>query len=433
MSYWVESSDSQKDIWHWIGVAIGTASKMGLNKDPSSLELSAAEMALRKRVWWSLLMRDRLTALALRRNIQIPLEDCDVPQMTVNDFCIQALPGHIASPPQSSFLRDVGRQHEVAVWCIEQAKLCAILGNILQERYSTVCIDRGTSRESQGNTKTTMALMPKKDSPNGPRLAPYDVELKQWAADLPAFVAYTNSEPIGQPESGYNSFLLHRATLTMLYSTAALLFYRPLVSMNPPRVVTEFFDTRGLPGHVTGETVIQEIRTAAFRITEICGEISATGLVRFMQPIGVTVASSAAVVHLAAIYSPFKMIHAEALAKLSTCLSVIEQLQETYIAADLACHVLYTGLKSAGVPLPSNVDSTSITASLQQSDFDPAQAAKSSFGNLFDLLNASAEQMPQSMSSLAENYIIYSMDPTVTDKSEPFGYRGTYLNATAGV
>lgn len=432
MSYWVESSDSQKDIWHWIGVAIGTASKMGLNKDPADLNLSFAEMALRKRVWWSLLMRDRLTALALRRNIQIPQEDCDISQMTLDDFCIRSLPGHIASPPQSTFLHDVTRQHDIAVWCIEQAKLCVILGNILQERYSTVCIDRGTSRESQSNTKTTMALMPKKDSPNGPRLAPYDIELKQWAAELPSNVAYTNTEPFERTDASFNSFLLHRATLTMLYSTAALLFYRPLVSMNPPRVVTEFFDTRGLPNHVTGETVITEIRTAAFRITEICGEISALGLVPFMQPIGVTVASSAAVVHLAAIYSPFKMIHAEALAKLSTCLGVIEQLQEIYIAADLACHVLYTGLKSAGVPLPANVDSTSITASLQQSGFDPAQAAKNSFGNLFDLLNASPEQPPQGMSSLTENYIIFNMDPTVTDKSDSY-YRGGYMNVTAGV
>jgi hypothetical protein len=64
MSYWVENSDSQKDIWHWIGVAIGTASKMGLQKDPSELDLSFTEKSLRKRVWWSLFMRDRLTSLA---------------------------------------------------------------------------------------------------------------------------------------------------------------------------------------------------------------------------------------------------------------------------------------------------------------------------------------------------------------------------------
>lgn len=425
MSFWVESSDSQKDIWHWIGVAVGTASKMGLNKDSPNLELSSAESALRKRVWWSLLMRDRLTALALRRNIQIPIEECDISQMTVNDFNIQILPDHVQSPPQSSFLQDISRQHEVAVWCIEHAKLCAILGNILQERYSTVCIDRGTSLESQNNTKTTMALMPKIDSPNGPRLAPYDVELKQWAAELPSFVVYRNSEPLGVANSGRNSYLLHRATLTMLYSTAALLFYRPLVSMDLPRVVTDTFDTRMLPSDITSEIVIQEIRTAAFRITEICGELSALGLVRFMQPLGVTVASSAAVVHLAAIYSPFKMIHGEALSKLSTCLSVIEQLQETYIAADLACHVLYTGLKSAGVSLPSNVESTNLSESLHQSGFDPAQTAKNTSENLYHHFGPSSQQVPQSLT--------YTMDPPATDKAEPFHYYGAYMNATAGL
>jgi hypothetical protein len=141
MSYWVESADSQKDIWHWIGVAIGTAAKIGLSQDPSELDISYSEKSLRKRVWWSLFARDRLTALALRRNIQIQQEDSDVPQLTIEDFCIHALPNDVASPPQSSFLRDVGRQQDIARWCIEQTKLCVVLGHILQERYSTVCID----------------------------------------------------------------------------------------------------------------------------------------------------------------------------------------------------------------------------------------------------------------------------------------------------
>jgi hypothetical protein len=139
------------------------------------------------------------------------------------------------------------------------------------------------------------------------------------------------------------------------------------------------------------------------------------------------VASSAAVVHLAAIYSPFKQIHAEAIAKLSTCLSIIEQLQECYIAADLACFMLYTGLKSAGVPLPSKLDSASITQSLQQSGFDPAQTAKSSFGTLYDLLNSTGGP-PPNMSSLAENSIIFSMDPTVTTRNDTY-YRGTFIDA----
>jgi hypothetical protein len=215
----------------------------------------------------------------------------------------------------------------------------------------------------------------------------------------------------------------------MLYSTAVLLFYRPLVSMNAPSV-SDFFESRkGLPARTTGEVVIQEIRTAAFRITEICSDLSTLGLVRFLMPVGVTVASSAAVVHLAAIYSPFKEIHAEALAKLSKCLFVIEQLQDLYIAADLSCYVLYSGLKNAGIPLPQKLDSISITKALQQSGFDPAQAAKNSFGNLFDLLNSPEQPPPPNMSSLAENAIIFNMDPTATSVHDS-AYRGLFMAAT---
>jgi hypothetical protein len=180
----------------------------------------------------------------------------------------------------------------------------------------------------------------------------------------------------------------------MLYSTAVLLFYRPLVSINSSSV-SEFFGTqRSGPIHTTSTAVIHEIHTAALRITQIASDLSTLGLVRFLQPVGVTVASSAAVVHLAAIYSPFKDIHVEALARLNKCLSVLERLQDIYIAADLACYVLYSGLRNAGIPLPSQLDSISIMKTLQQSGFDPVQAEKDSVGSFFDLLNYTEQNLP---------------------------------------
>ena len=38
MTYWHDSADDQKDIWHWITVAVALAQTIGLNQDPDTLE-----------------------------------------------------------------------------------------------------------------------------------------------------------------------------------------------------------------------------------------------------------------------------------------------------------------------------------------------------------------------------------------------------------
>lgn len=50
MTYWHDSADDQKDIWHWITVAVALAQTIGLNQDPDTLEMTNNEKHLRKRV-----------------------------------------------------------------------------------------------------------------------------------------------------------------------------------------------------------------------------------------------------------------------------------------------------------------------------------------------------------------------------------------------
>ena len=71
MSYWYETPDDQKDTWHWLGIAVSLAHTIGLHRHADTLSLDVSRQKLWKRIWWCLLMRDRLVALGMRRPTRI--------------------------------------------------------------------------------------------------------------------------------------------------------------------------------------------------------------------------------------------------------------------------------------------------------------------------------------------------------------------------
>ena len=86
MSYWRDSpGDDDKDAWHWSGLAFARATQIGLHRQPMC-DLSERQRALRKRCWWSCVVRDRLLALSESRTPRIRLEDSNVPLPTLADY-----------------------------------------------------------------------------------------------------------------------------------------------------------------------------------------------------------------------------------------------------------------------------------------------------------------------------------------------------------
>jgi len=358
MTYWVESSDDQKDIWHWIGIAISMATKMGLHQTPDQLVMELSEKHLRKRIWWSLFMRDRLVSLAMRRYTQIEQENSNVPLLELDDFDMEVLPEDIISSTQSTFPRDIHKQMQIAQLCIEEVKLCIIIGHLLRVQYSTVWIDQGTSLESQSNTKTTMALMPNDISTNASEIGIIERELSSWVSALPESIAYQRADE--RNLNGYpDSFLVHRATISMLYHTAMNVHNRPL-----SRIDANLFS---IPPTLfaIGTAAFQKTRIAASTITQIATELLSLDLIRYLQPVGVTVVVSAAMVHLGEATAPNEEIRQCGISRLSQSMVILEQLRDIYIAGDLACYLLSSGIKKAGIQLStwSRSDSVSVTGS----------------------------------------------------------------------
>ena len=136
-----------------MGVATSIAHTIGLHRNPDNTNLDSKRVKLWKRIWWSTYMRDRLIALGMRRPTRIKTEDFDVPMLTLDDFELSPLPENITClPPDCRIARDVNAQRQLAIMCIEKARLCLSISHVLSKQYCVLNNNHGlqnaTSQEA---------------------------------------------------------------------------------------------------------------------------------------------------------------------------------------------------------------------------------------------------------------------------------------------
>ncbi|KIW02265.1 uncharacterized protein PV09_06415 [Verruconis gallopava] len=344
MTYWHDSADDQKDIWHWITVAVALAQTIGLNQDPDTLEMSTSEKHLRKRVWWSLFMRDRLVALAMRRAAKIQLNESHVPPLSIADFDVY----EGSASANTDFLKmDVAQRERIAMVSVECCKLCTIIGRILETQYSTTCIRRRRSgSQERPNTTTTMVLVPRKAQDDKIQVLALDAMLSGWAEDLPPEISYENIKRQGNQTDNFD-MKLHCAQLSMLYHTAIIMLFRPAHlshSANGTRLETT----------QESKSALDKTRDSGVQITRISTELESMNSVRYLLTVGVTIVVHAAMVQLIEAGSPNPTHRQQSIENLAKSMRVLEQLCDVYIAADLAVQLLHAGIAKAGIRLTTS-------------------------------------------------------------------------------
>ncbi|KAK4237817.1 fungal-specific transcription factor domain-containing protein [Achaetomium macrosporum] len=326
MTYWYETPDDQKDTWHWMGVAISLAHTIGLHRDPAKTPMIPRKQKLWKRVWWSCLMRDRLVALGMRRPTRIKSEDFDVPPLTESDFEIEALPeDNQLLGPECALIRDVEMQRELAIMCIEKAKLCMFIGDMLRVQYSV--LSRSGVRADQTINSTHM-LLPNKNPENMEEVEKVDKALIDWFTSLPECCQHRPLDSMTITDQN-KVLAVQRNLLHMIYHTTISALHRPLFLPASP---TEGPST---PVEVQ-ETARQRVREAAEHITRMAAELRRRGLERYLPTTGVTVILPAMIVHMLDTKSLVPETRTKAVLGLKECLVVMSNLRNIYAAADFA-------------------------------------------------------------------------------------------------
>ncbi|KAI9762300.1 MAG: hypothetical protein M4579_000448 [Chaenotheca gracillima] len=351
MTYWYETPNDQKDTWHWMGVAISLSHTIGLHRNPEKSNMDPKRQSLWKRIWWSCYMRDRLVALGMRRPTRIKTEDFDVPMLTLADFQLEALPSEVSCISYDcSVARNIEHQRQLAVMCIEKAKLSLCISRVLSVQYSVLNNNQG-ALTPEGHTQTTMMLLPKKSEAETHEVEKCDLELVNWVQDLPEFARYRTPESADLP-AGDDVLTVHRALLHMVYFTTLSALHRPQVLPSAPSA----WSTRD-KGSAMQELSRRQVRAAAAEITSTAQDLHDLDLVRYLPTTGTTVLLPAVIVHLLDVKSPDEETRNTSLQGFYQCMQVMQRLRETYAAADFAMQFLEAAIRKADIQVAPKIGS----------------------------------------------------------------------------
>lgn len=283
-------------------------------------------------------MRDRLIALGMRRPTRIKSEDFDVPMLTLDDFEIAALPDSVTCiPPDCRVARDVDMQRQLAIMCIEKARLCLCISHVLSKQYCVLNNNQGLQ-----NDRTTMMLLPKKLDPETSEVKSCDEELQSWVKELKDEAKY--SEEL----TGENALDVNRALLHMVFFTTLSALHRPQVLPS----------SHGGPASVPVKANVasdildvsrRNVRRSASAITSIAQRLDQADLVKYLPTTGVTVLLPAIIIHLLDIKAPEEETRRASLRGFCQCMAVMGKLRDLYAAADYSTAFLEAAIRKAGI------------------------------------------------------------------------------------
>lgn len=343
MTYWYETPDDQKDSHHWMGIAVSLSHTIGLHRNPERSSMDPKRQRLWKRIWWSTFMRDRLIALGMRRPTRIKNEDFDVPMLRLEDFDVAVWPAAASSGVNCRLLQDTKMQRELAVMCIEKAKLCICISHVLTTQYSVLHNNHGV-QSTEGNTKSTMMLVARKDDPQGSDVRVCDERLQQWRAEVAPEAEY-RKPTLHSVAAGEACIQLNRSLLHMVYFATLSALHRPQV-----------LPSTAWPARKTALEVLdtsrKTVRYAANKITSIAQNLAETDLVRYLPTSGITVLLPAIIIHLLDIKAPDEATRRASLQGFCQCMQILNRLRDIYAAADYSTAFLEAAIRKAEITLP---------------------------------------------------------------------------------
>lgn len=342
MTYWYDCPDDEKDTWYWMGIALSLTQIVGLHRNPDKMKMSPKERALRCRIWWSCVMRDRLLALGIRRPARIRDEEFNVPMLTLDDFILDVPSPDLVKLLGESRLTspDPEGRRMVAVMCIELSKLCVCLGHILYSQY-TVLGNHPVGSEYL----LKVIVMPRQSEKRAQELGKCDKELNDWLNSQDTASRYTPG-PLGHGENrdkAKRMIRLHQALLHMIYLTTLGVLHRPQVFYSG----SDTSDS-GISRKVSREKVTE----AAIAMTKLAFDLQSTNQLRYLSTSSIPAFLSATLIHLLDIKSPNEEVRNVSIGRFYQCVQALHQLQDMYASADYAVRFLENVLRNTDINIP---------------------------------------------------------------------------------
>ncbi|KAL7790081.1 N-terminal binuclear Zn cluster-containing/DNA binding domain-containing protein [Trichoderma afarasin] len=273
MSFWRGAPAHVRDVRYWLGVVITLAESYGLHRSSRSMSKDSYTASMRRRIWWSIYVRERQAAAALGLPSRIRDDDCDIEPLSPMDLESEA------SPVDPSF---GSCQPEHVTYAIKMVEIAKLLGRIIDLHFGP------------GHASMSSA------SPN--TLQDLNASLEAWMASLPENMKYS-------PDHGTDSVwacLLHLA-----YNHLKILIHR-----------NSFLR---LESTTPGSQVVLK---AACRISRIAEDMSTQGILRYGQMHLITSIFSALCIHTITIRRGTGLTRRLAEHRAEACLLCLKEVQK---------------------------------------------------------------------------------------------------------
>ncbi|KAK4499608.1 hypothetical protein PRZ48_010126 [Zasmidium cellare] len=364
MSSWYSKWDSRRDTWHWTGLAYDVARRMGLHREPTAKFATERIRRFRRRLWWSLYIRDRLISLGTRRPMRIYDADCDVGMLTIEDFDLEPLDecyrGQALTPGTM-------QMKAIALMCVHLAKLCVHAGHVVSSQYSTLRTHNGQ------DIPHAVMVVSRRDEGREEELESCDRELNGWFEELKTQVQPL-CFPTGQTNGSYSCSEVHWAELNLTYQTTVNVLYR-----------TQALQSTESNSAAQRTSLRSRVKRSACELTKLSHCMLRRDQLRSMGLIGVTAIIAAYLSHMLDITSAAAEDDDDArdasTFRLYQSLEVLQSFQNIYASADAAVSFLASVSQKAGisVPLQAGKSATASTSGATTSHtlaLDGRQSAK---------------------------------------------------------
>ncbi|CEJ89926.1 hypothetical protein VHEMI05740 [[Torrubiella] hemipterigena] len=307
ISFWRGHVPQEKDVRHWLGAAISLAQRRGVHRskqlsNPGSAPTAAADRIskLRKRLWWSIYVRERQASAALGLPNRIRDEDCDVEPLEEADFQYTF---HAGMPLHEA--------RDYVAYATGMTQLARFLGEVVHRIY-----------------------LPNKSFTPADRLQMRD-ELLAWKQQLPPSMQV--GDDLGSQAGGLHANMLHLA-----YNNVFILLYRSCYVNGS--------------GGTDGQVALQ----AAARNSRIIEDILPRGILRHAQIHVITNLFNTLCMHTIELRRGLGTAKAIAEHRAKVCLMGLQELQQTWEVRNWVLQLFFRYLdQPTAARLQSDVDDNS--------------------------------------------------------------------------
>jgi hypothetical protein len=222
LSFWWKGADQLKDAFHYLSIAQIIARTIGLHKAASDVDMDPAFHKIRRRVWWSLIIRHIICSFGLSR-APVYRECQQIPMLCQEDFNYDDSNTGFQDPV---LLHSAPRAYLLARICIAHAQLVMIFGRILIE----ACPEESLAgRTTALYASQQMNGVPESETPrqlNTKQLADLEIELMRWREQLADDLWHTGGLP-AEMTAWSQAEYASKAYIAVMYHAAYLTLHRP--------------------------------------------------------------------------------------------------------------------------------------------------------------------------------------------------------------